>query len=77
MEKVMHSSYTGALIMFSLFIIIGLVFVLTFQGNLLMKGIGLGLLIIGAYGHFTEAFSMKRNKEYLEEIRTLKFENEI
>jgi 2,4-dienoyl-CoA reductase-like NADH-dependent reductase (Old Yellow Enzyme family) len=76
MEKVMASSYTGALIMFSLFIIVGLVFVLAFQGNLLMKGVGLGLLIIGTYGHFTEAFSMKRNRGYLEEIKSLKFENE-
>jgi hypothetical protein len=76
MEKVMASSCTSALILFSLCIVAGLGMVLVFRENLLLKGIGLGLLIIGASGHITEAFSMKRNRGYLEEIKSLKFENE-
>ncbi|MDR1652623.1 MAG: DsbA family protein [Prevotellaceae bacterium] len=77
MENVMKSSYTGALIMFSSCVVIGLLFVLVFQGNLTMKGVGLGLLLFGAYGHFTEAFSMKRNRDYLNELKMLKFNSSL
>lgn len=71
MELVIKDGYHSALILFSTLVVVGLVVVLI-SSNDLWKGIGLGLLIIGTVGHSTEAFSMQKNKAYLQKIQSLK-----
>jgi len=72
MEKVMATAYIGGLVTFSVAAVVGIAF-LTLAQNQLKKGVGLGLLLIGLLGVGVELFSMKRNRQYLEEIRQLKF----
>jgi hypothetical protein len=69
---VLMSGYRSALILFSSLIIIGLIILLA-NSQTTIKGIGLGLLIIGTTGHITEAISMQKNKQYQEKISRLKF----
>ena len=72
MEKVMATAYIGGLVTFSVAAIAGIA-LLAFAQKLLLKGVGLGLLLFGLLGIGVELFSMKRNRQYLEEVRQLKF----
>lgn len=72
MEKVMATAYIGGLVTFSVAAVVGIAF-LTLAQKQFQKGVGLGLLLFGLLGVGAELFSMKRNRQYLEEIRQLKF----
>ncbi len=52
MESVLTTGYRSALILFSTLVVNGLILILLNPNNLL-KGIALGLLIIGTIGHNT------------------------
>ncbi len=72
MEKVMATAYIGGLVIFSMAAVTG-VALLTLVQKQSLKGVGLGLFLFGLIGIGAELFSMKRNRQYLEEIRQLKF----
>jgi len=72
MEKVIASSYTIPLSMFSALLIIGLLLILITRQEV-WKGVAIGLLITGTLGHSTEAFSMKNNNVYLMKIKQINF----
>jgi len=72
MKSVLSTGYRSALILFSTLVITGLILILLNPNNLL-KGIALGLLIIGTIGHTTEVFSMQKNKVYQQKINSINF----
>jgi len=72
MKKVIASSYTIPLLMFSALLIIGLLLILITRQEV-WKGVAIGLLITGTLGHSTEAFSMKNNNAYLMKIKQINF----
>ena len=72
MEKVMATAYIGGLVIFSMATVTGIA-LLTLAQKQSLKGVGLGLFLFGLIGIGAELFSMKRNRQYLEEIRQLKF----
>lgn len=73
LEDRMDYSYMGALIVLSVAVIIGLILSIASWDQLVLKGIGFGLLIVGSLGYVTEAISMKRSLAYLKEIKKLHF----
>jgi len=73
MEKVLDSAYTSGFILFSILVVLGLLLALIVQESFVLKGMGVGMLIVGVVGYCTEALSVKRNKAYLYEIRSQSF----
>ena len=75
MEKVMATAYIGGLATFSFALVLGVLLSLISKRQIL-KGLGIGLLLFGIIGVSLEFISMKRNRQYLEEIKLLNFSDQ-
>ena len=73
-EHVLRSGYVGALAIFTTLIVVGLILVFLSHEHALRKGIALGLLAAGVIGHYTEAFSMQKNRDYLGRVQAYEVE---
>ena len=68
MHRVLKSGYTGALVTYSAFLLIGAALVFIAGDVPIWKGVALALMIVGVIGHCIEAFSMQENRQYLHEV---------
>ncbi|HVD96739.1 MAG TPA: hypothetical protein VNB90_00960 [Cytophagaceae bacterium] len=71
-EKVLESSYLAGFISFSLMVVIGITMPI-FVPSPVLKGVAVGLIIIGIAGLFVETYSMDKNAEYKQKIARLTF----
>ncbi|HEY4884034.1 MAG TPA: hypothetical protein VII08_10360 [Myxococcales bacterium] len=53
-------------------ILIGLLLVFLSNDAAARKGVALALMIAGVIGHCTEAFSMQRNRQYIEQVSSFR-----
>ncbi|WP_261540454.1 hypothetical protein [Burkholderia multivorans] len=70
MRKVLASGYTGALMLNTIFVLVGIGLVFFAMNVPVWKGVALGLMMIGIVGHGIEAFSMQTNRNYKESLKT-------
>ena len=63
---------SGGLATFTALILIGLLLVFLSNDAAARKGVALALMIAGVIGHCTEAFSMQRNRQYIEQVSSFR-----
>lgn len=72
MEGVLKSAYIAGLALFSVSLMTGLIMMLVVAKPFL-KGVALGLIVLGLLGVALELISMKNNRAYFEKIKSLNF----
>lgn len=71
LEGVLASGFVGGLVLHTALVLVGVTLALVSHELPARKGVALALMIAGVLGHCTEAFSMEKNRRYLDRVASI------